>query len=65
MSKIKIVTDSSTTIEPSLVEELNITVVPLSVMVDGVVYSDNDLKEGEFLELMRGSKNLPKQASPQ
>ncbi len=64
MSKIKIVTDSSTTIEPSLVEELNITVVPLSVMVDGVVYSDNDLKEGEFLELMRGSKNLPKQASP-
>ncbi len=45
MSKIKIVTDSSTTIEPSLVEELNITVVPLSVMVDGVVYSDNDLKK--------------------
>ncbi|WP_105145035.1 DegV family protein [Streptococcus suis] len=64
MSKIKIVTDSSTTIEPSLVEELNITVVPLSVMVDGVVYSDNDLKEGEFLELMRGSKNLPKTSQP-
>ncbi|HEM4286790.1 TPA: DegV family protein [Streptococcus suis] len=64
MSKIKIVTDSSTTIEPSLVEALNITVVPLSVMVDGVVYSDNDLKEGEFLELMRGSKNLPKTSQP-
>lgn len=64
MSKIKIVTDSSTTIEPSLLEALDITVVPLSVMVDGVVYSDSDLTEGEFLKLMRGSKNLPKTSQP-
>ncbi len=63
MSKIKIVTDSSTTIEPSLVEELNITVVPLSVMVDGVVYSDNDLKEGEFLSSCVGQK-LAKTSQP-
>ena len=45
MSKIKIVTDSSLTIEPELVEKYNITVVPLTVMIDGVLYSDNDLKE--------------------
>ncbi|HEL2055578.1 TPA: DegV family protein [Streptococcus suis] len=64
MTKIKIVTDSSTTIEAELVKELGITVVPLSVMVDGVVYSDNDLTEGEFLKLMRGSKNLPKTSQP-
>ncbi|MBF0777215.1 DegV family protein [Streptococcus cuniculi] len=64
MSTIKIVTDSSTTIEPSLVEELGITVVPLSVMVDGVVYSDSDLAEGQFLQLMRDSKNLPKTSQP-
>ncbi|MBF0818927.1 DegV family protein [Streptococcus acidominimus] len=64
MSTIKIVTDSSTTIEPSLVEELGITVVPLSVMVDGVVYSDRDLEEGQFLQLMRESKNLPKTSQP-
>ena len=32
---IKIVTDSSITIEPELVEELDITVVPLSVTIDG------------------------------
>ena len=37
MSKIRIVTDSSITIEPELVEKYNITVVPLSVMVDGVI----------------------------
>ncbi|HEL1583957.1 TPA: DegV family protein [Streptococcus suis] len=64
MSTIKIVTDSSTTIEPSLIESLGITVVPLSVMVDGVVYSDADLSEGQFLQLMRESKNLPKTSQP-
>ena len=57
MAKIKIVTDSSITIEPQIVEDLEITIVPLSVMVDGVVYSDADLKEGEFLRLMQSSKS--------
>jgi DegV family protein with EDD domain len=64
MSTVKIITDSSTTIEPQLVEELGITVVPLSVMIDGVLYSDSNLKEGEFLNLMRNSKNLPKTSQP-
>ncbi|EMC50727.1 DegV family protein [Streptococcus mutans] len=65
MSKIKIVTDSSITIEPDLVEALDITVVPLTVMVDGIVYSDNDLKkDGKFLSLMRNSKSLPKTSQP-
>lgn len=64
MSKIKIVTDSSITIEKEVVKELGITIVPLSVMVDGVVYSDADLKEGQFLDLMRHSKNLPKTSQP-
>ncbi|GAD46603.1 hypothetical protein ANG6_1098 [Streptococcus anginosus T5] len=64
MTKIKIVTDSSITIEPQVVEDLEITIVPLSVMVDGVVYSDSDLKEGEFLRLMQSSKNLPKTSQP-
>ena len=60
MTQVKIVTDSSVTIEPEIVKELNITVVPLSVMIDSVLYSDADLKEGEFLRLMQESKNLPK-----
>ena len=64
MAKIKIVTDSSITIEPQIVEDLEITIVPLSVMVDGVVYSDADLKEGEYLRLMQSSKNLPKTSQP-
>lgn len=65
MSKIRIVTDSSITIEPELVEKYNITIVPLSVMVDGVIYSDSDLhEEGRFLEMMKNSKELPKTSQP-
>ena len=64
MTKIKIVTDSSITIEPEVAKELDITIVPLSVMVDGVVYSDADLEEGEFLRLMKSSRNLPKTSQP-
>lgn len=64
MTKIKIVTDSSVTIEPEVAKELDITIVPLSVMVDGVVYSDADLAEGEFLRLMKSSRNLPKTSQP-
>ena len=64
MTKVKIVTDSSVTIEPEVVKELDITIVPLSVMIDSVLYSDADLKEGEFLRLMQASKNLPKTSQP-
>lgn len=65
MSKIKIVTDSSITIEPELVKSLDITVVPLSVMIDGTLHSDNDLKEpGKFLQMMKEGKNLPKTSQP-
>ena len=65
MTKMKIVTDSSVTIEPELVKQLDITIVPLSVMIDNVVYSDADLKEeGKFLHLMQEAKNLPKTSQP-
>ena len=64
MTKIKIVTDSSITIEPELAKDLNITIVPLTVMIDGVVYSDSNLKEGEVLQLMKSSKNLPTPSQP-
>lgn len=64
MRQVKIVTDSSMTIEPGLADSLGITIVPLSVLVDGVVYSDTDLKAGEFLQLMRQSSALPKTSQP-
>lgn len=64
MANIKIVTDSSVTVEPEVVEAYGITIVPLSVMVDGVLYSDSELGEGDFLRLMQYSKNLPKTSQP-
>ncbi|HER3376817.1 TPA: DegV family protein [Streptococcus pyogenes] len=65
MGTIKIVTDSSITIEPELIKALDITVVPLSVMIDSKLYSDNDLKEeGHFLSLMKASKSLPQTSQP-
>lgn len=65
MGTIKIVTDSSITIEPELIKALDITVVPLSIMIDSKLYSDNDLKEeGHFLSLMKASKSLPKTSQP-
>ena len=64
MANIKVVTDSSITIEPEVVKEYGITIVPLSVMVDGVLYSDSELGEGDFLRLMQSSKNLPKTSQP-
>lgn len=61
---VKIVTDSSNTMEKNLAEELGVTIVPLTTLIDGVVYSDFDIKEGQFLELMRASKALPKTSQP-
>lgn len=55
---IKIVTDSSITIEPELARELDITIVPLSVTIDGTMYSDDDLKFEDFMVKMGGIKKL-------
>lgn len=61
---IKIVTDSSITIEKEIVDELGITIVPLSVTIDGVLYSDMDMSLTEFMERMSQSKALPKTSQP-
>ena len=55
---IKIVTDSSITIESELVEELDITVVPLSVTIDGTTYLDSDLPLDSFMEKNEGFKGV-------
>ena len=61
MTNVKIVTDSSCTMEKSLRDELNIHMMPLSIMVDGVVYPDDDHLPGEkFMDMMANAKALPK-----
>lgn len=65
MGKLKIVTDSSCTMKQSVKEALDIHVVPLSVMIDGVVYPDDENLTGEsFMDMMSRSKELPKTSQP-
>lgn len=65
MTNVKIVTDSSCTMLKNVRDELAIHMIPLSVMIDGVVYADDDHLEGEhFMELMSTSKALPKTSQP-
>ncbi|EOJ71266.1 MAG: DegV family protein [Enterococcus faecalis] len=65
MTNVKIVTDSSCTMEKSLRDELNIHMMPLSIMVDGVVYPDDDHLPGEkFMDMMANAKVLPKTSQP-
>lgn len=65
MTNVKIVTDSSCTMEKSLRDELNIHMMLLSIMVDGVVYPDDDHLPGEkFMDMMANAKALPKTSQP-
>lgn len=65
MAKLKIVTDSSCTMEKALQEKLNIEIVPLSVMIDGVLYKDDETLPGEkFMSMMASAKELPKTSQP-
>ncbi|GAX46812.1 DegV family protein [Pseudolactococcus reticulitermitis] len=61
---IKIVTDSTITVEPELIEKYGITIVPLAILIDGVLYQDTDLSADQFMAKMKVSKNLPKTSQP-
>lgn len=65
MQKVKIVTDSAATIEKKWVEQFDIHVIPLTVMIDNVVYIDGVTIDGsEFMDKMAASSSLPKTSQP-
>lgn len=65
MTTIKIVTDSSCLFETSRADELDIHMVDLSVMIDGVSYDHReDLDHEEFVKMMESSNELPKTSQP-
>lgn len=65
MNKIKIVTDSSAELGQDEIEQLDIHVLPLTVMIDDVSYIDGEtLKKEDFMEKMNQSKALPKTSQP-
>lgn len=65
--KIKIIADSTASLDPSYVEEHNIEVIPLNVIIDGVTYLDDiDITLEEVMDkLYSGSKVSSSQPSPE
>lgn len=65
MTNIKIVTDSSCIIDPERMKEIDIHTISLSIMIDGVIYADqNELDKKEFMTMMEKSPALPKTSQP-
>lgn len=65
MPKVHIVTDSTADLTPSLLEQYNIHVIPLTIQIDGESFIDGvNLNPEEFLEKMSTSKELPKSSQP-
>lgn len=65
MSKIKIVTDSTADLLKEDIENLNITVIPLSIQINGETYLDGiDISPKQFIQEMKLSKELPKTSQP-
>lgn len=65
MTTIKIVTDSTAELTQDVIEQFGITVVPLTIHVDGQDYLDGvTLSAEEFISKMKQSKELPKSSQP-
>ena len=65
MTKVKIITDSTARLTPEEVAQYDISVVPLTVMIDGTVYHDGvSITPSEFIEKMAASKSLPTTSQP-
>ncbi|MEG0255697.1 MAG: DegV family protein [Vagococcus sp.] len=65
MTNIKIVTDSSCIIDSKRLKEIDIHTISLSIMIDGVIYANqNELDKEEFMTMMENSASLPKTSQP-
>ncbi|MDC4186719.1 DegV family protein [Loigolactobacillus coryniformis] len=63
--KIAVVTDSTAYLPQQLIDENNITVVPIPVVLDGQTYNEGvDVTSAEFYEKLRHSENFPSTAQP-
>jgi len=60
MSKVAIITDSTAYLPDELVRQYNITVLPLSIIWEGVSYRDGvDIQPEEFYRRLQDCKELP------
>lgn len=64
-NRILLVTDSTADLPAALVQERNITVVPLTIRIDGREYRDGeDISSREFYSLLQSSKTHPATSPP-
>jgi DegV family protein with EDD domain len=62
---IGIVTDTGCNISPAEAEQLNIHLVPLELIFDGVAYADGfELSIAEFYKMMEASESVPTSSQP-
>ena len=62
---VRIITDSAADFEPFELEKLNITCVPLKVLLDGSEYEENvNLGKDQFYELLASTGATPKTSQP-
>jgi DegV family protein with EDD domain len=59
MSKVGIVTDSTSCVPRELAEEYDIKVVPVGVTLDDRTFMDTEITAEEFWRLFKAAKNLP------
>ncbi len=65
MAKVKIVTDSTADLPKSIVDELDITVVPLKVLFGEETYEDGvTITAGEFYQKLASSSVIPSTSQP-
>lgn len=65
LTKIKIMTDSSVQLTPEEIDRYQITVVPLTISIDGKTYIDGeDISRSDFVKKMKESVELPKTSQP-
>jgi len=65
MANIRIVTDSTADLCPDLLARYNITVIPLTVYVNGKAYQDKvDITNDAFYDILRTAEKLPTTSQP-
>ncbi|MBR2481493.1 MAG: DegV family protein [Oscillospiraceae bacterium] len=60
MTKIRIATDSTADIPKAIAEELDITVLPLTILAEGKEYRDGvDITPEEFYDILEKAETMP------
>ncbi|TDL34803.1 DegV family protein [Jeotgalibacillus sp. S-D1] len=65
MTKVKIVTDSTVDLNEDIIKQYDITIVPLTLSIDGESFIDRvEISPKEFMKKMSAAKELPKSSQP-